>query len=118
MKKPSEMKSERTPQWFENWCRRAKMRPVCKVEDKDGAVLIADSGQVIYEDDKAFFRTGYAIVRRGVQLGAFNNYEPVQFFRDGPVIGQETRINDALKHARKLKRQLEDVDYWPGAIHA
>lgn len=117
MDKSPNLESHRTPDWFDRWARRAKMKPVCKVFDDDGYVLIADSGGPIEEDGKVFYRTGYAIERNGVQVGAFNNYDPIQFFRDGPRAGQEYRINDALKHARKLKKQLKQVDYWPGVSH-
>ena len=111
-KRPGSITSTRTPDWFDRWCRRVSMKPVCRVREKDGDVLIADSGKAIEIDGKLYVRTGYALERDGVQLGATQLYDPIEFFKEGPQAGQQRRINEALDAARKLKARLREVNYW------
>lgn len=106
----------RDAQWFDKWCRRAKTKPVVRIHDAGGDILVGDSGEPIRDGKKVFYRTCYAVERDGVQVGAFEDYNDItRFFQMGPRLGQETRVNEAIAAARQFKADLRAVNYWDWA---
>lgn len=101
---------EKTPQFFEEWAKRNCMKPVCKVEDPHGDILIADSHDVI--KPHGIYRTGYAIHRSGLELGCWNDYPSSDFFLESRRNGLQKRVNEALEHARETQRQLVAAGFY------
>ena len=95
--------------FFDRWARANKMKPVCRVEEKDGDVLIADSGSVITEDGRTFYRTGFAIERDQAWLASTHEYEWTEFPEETLRGKQQRRINEALDFARKYIAQTVEA---------
>ena len=104
-----------TPNFFEEWAKRHMMKPVCIVRDRDGDILLADSGEPVRKsngDGVDFYRTGYALHRAGLEIGNFNDYPTSDFLFDTKRGGQQKRIDEALAHARQTQQQLTDAGYY------
>ena len=82
------------------------MKPVVRITEKDGDILIADSGEAFFsENDEGllgrWYKTGFAIDRGNKTWIASTNYYPAA---DYDLLskreGQQQRVNDCLLHAR------------------
>ena len=101
---------EKTPKFFEEWAKRHMMKPVCKVVDPDGEILIADSHEPIVT--LGVYRCGYAIHRSGLEIGNYNDYPIADFAFMTRKRGIEQRVNEALAHARQTQKQLKEAGYY------
>ena len=101
---------EKTPKFFEEWAKRHMMKPVCKVCDPDGEILIADSHEPIYT--LGVYRCGYTIHRSGLEIGSYNDYLIADFAFMTRKRGIEQRVNEALAHARQTQKQLKEAGYY------
>lgn len=109
-------KPKRDFRFFEAWARRNKMRPFARFEEKNGDILIADSGTVIVEGGQMFYRTGFAIDRPGDRtwLASYHDY-PWQEFPEHSLAGkQQERINEALAYARSYLQQTHKAGLYDG----
>lgn len=88
------------------------MRPVKRVEAKHGSILLADSGEMIVENKRMFYRTGYAILRdgEGLDLGNFGEYELGE--PGGSQNEQKYRLEDAQMAATQVMAQLDAAGYY------
>ncbi len=102
----------RTHKYFDKYVRHLKMRPVKRVEVKLGSILLADSGEIILEDGRMFFRTAYAILRdgAGLDIGASAEYELDEV--GGSQSEQNYRLDDAEMAATMFMTQLDDAGYY------
>lgn len=105
--------------FFENWARKMNMRPVMKVEEKDGDILVADSGEPFFGVNAdgtlgRWYRTGYAIQRGVAWIGNFAEYPAEEFGDVDKRKGQETRVNECLVAAREILKQTKDVGLYNG----
>lgn len=71
--------------FFEQWAKKNNMRPVIKVSDREGDILIADSGEPFdaRDDDgnmRRVFRTAFAIQRGKVWTASTNDYPESDYF--------------------------------------
>jgi hypothetical protein len=88
------------------------MRPVVKVNEKDGDILIADSGEPFFGTNDAgvlgrWYRTGYALDRGDqVWVASTNVYDAVEYDTVSRREGQQDRVNDCLEHARNALSQI------------
>lgn len=108
---------EKTPKFFEEWAKRNMMKPVCKVTDEDGEILLADSHEPIrkgkvWSPESDFYRTGYAIHRSGLEIGNYNDYPASDYAFMSRQKGIEQRVNEALEHARQTQKQLVEAGYY------
>lgn len=99
-----------TPKFFEEWAKRHMMKPVCKVVDPDGEILLADSHEPIVT--LGVYRTGYAIHRSGLEIGNYHEYPIADFAFMTRQRGIEQRIDEALAHARQTQKQLKDAGFY------
>lgn len=92
--------------FFERWARKQHMLPVMRVIEKDGDILIADSGHPFVGTNGdgelgRWYRTGYAIDRGSkTWIASFNDYNAVEFDLVSRNEGQNQRVNDCLQFAR------------------
>ena len=105
--------------YFESWAREMKMRPVCKVQDRDGDILVADSGEPFYGTNAdgvlgRWYRTGFAINRDQVWLGNYCEYDANSFADESKRRGQEIRINEAVVAGRETLRLTKEVGLYDG----
>jgi len=102
----------RTHKYFDKFARHNKMRPVKRVETDYGSILLADSGDIITENKRMFYRTGFAILREGegLDLGSFAEYELNE--PGGSHDQQKYRLTDAEMAAKQLMAQLDDTGYY------
>ena len=95
------------------------MRPLMKVSDPEGDILLADSGAMIETfseqgQRQLVYRTGFAIMRGKVWTASTNEYHRGQpEFASGHE-GQQRRINDCLLHARKQMKDCLSVGLYDG----
>ena|SRR5690554_1996935 len=100
--------------FFEQWARRNRMKPVVRVEEKHGDILIADSGEPFLEDGELKYRTGFAIEREKAWLAAYQDYQWNEF-PDRTLAGkQEARVNEALAYARMYLAQTKAAGLYDG----
>ena len=93
--------------YFEGYARHNKMIPQGYVDTPQGRILLADSEGLIREDGKLFYRTGYGVERGGMDFGNFHDYDP--------GTDQQTRLNEAVEHARNILAQLDAAGYFDDA---
>lgn len=105
-------KPKRTTHWFEDWCQKMSMRPVCRVADPDGDILLADSHEPIRK--LGIYRTGFAVNREGLEVGNYNDYPMLDFATDTRREGLQKRINEALAFARQTQQLLKESGYYDG----
>jgi len=107
---------KREEKWFEGWARKNGMFPVCKVDDKDGFILIADSGRAIVEvrgaNHRAYYRTGMAFYHDGDMIASSHDYDALDFPLQTERAAQEQRVNEALAHARAYLRKLKQAGFY------
>lgn len=99
---------KRDYKFFEKWARQQKMKPVCRVAEKNADVLIADSGDVITEGGRMFYRTAFAIERDKAWLASTAEYEWNEL-EGSKRNKQQARVNEALEHARKYISQTVEA---------
>ena len=104
---------------FETWARKNNMKPVIKVTDKEGDILIADSGQPFETRDEEgrlirVYRTGFAIMRGRILTGTINDYKQGDPEYVGGNNGQQMRIDDCLIFARKQMADCLSVGLYDG----
>ena len=88
------------------------MRPTGSVETRLGRILLADSGEMIVENKRMFYRTGYGILRDGEGLD-LGNYADYELGEDGATQAeQKYRLDEATMAARELMAQLEAAGYY------
>jgi len=102
----------RDHKYFDRFARHHKMRPVKRVETKHGSILLADSEEIIVENKRMFYRTGYAIFRdgEGLDLGNFGEYELGE--PGGSQNDQKYRLDDAQMAATEVMAQLNQAGYY------
>ena len=102
----------RTHKYFDKFARHNKMRPVKRIEADNGSILLADSGEIITENRRMFYRTGFAILREGagLDLGSFAEYELDE--PGGAQNQQPYRLRDAEMAAKQLMAQLNATGYY------
>jgi hypothetical protein len=98
--------------WFEKWAAKNCMRPVCKVSDPDGEILLADSIEPIRVLGK--YRTGYAILRDDLKFGNYNDYDMQEFVLYSREGGVQKRVNEALTYARAMQSELKQSGFYDG----
>lgn len=103
---------KRSTKWFEGWCKKMSMSPVCKVADRDGEILLADSMEPIRT--LGVYRTGFAINRDGLEIGNYHDYPMLDFALYTRAGGLEKRINEALAFARQTQARLKESGYYNG----
>lgn len=109
-------KPKRDFRFFEEWARRNKMKPFVRVEEQHGDILIADSGSVITEGGKTFYRTGFAIDRPGDKtwLASYHDYDWMEFANETLAGKQQARVNEALEYARMYLKQTHEAGLYDG----
>ena len=102
----------RTHHYFDKFARDHKMRPIKRVEGKFGSILLADSGEIISENKRMFYRTAYAIFRdgEGLDIGCFAEYELNE--PGGNHSEQEYRLGEAEMAANVFMAQITDTGYY------
>lgn len=103
---------KRDTRWFENWAARVCMKPVCKVDDPDGEILLADSIEPIRS--LGVYRTGFAIHRDGMEIGNYHDYPMGQYVMYSKSAGVQERVNEALAHARATQDELRRSGFYDG----
>lgn len=103
-------KPRRDTTWFERWAARVCMKPICKVDDPDGEILIADSVEPIRT--LGVYRTGWAINRDGMEIGNYRDYPISDFALYSVAGGVQKRVNERLEHARDIQRVLRESGYY------
>lgn len=101
---------KRDTQWFERWAAKNCMKPICKVDDPLGEILLADSVEPIRA--LGVYRTGFAIHRDGLEIGNYNDYPMSEFFLYSTDGGVQKRVNEALAFARKTQEQLKQAGFY------
>lgn len=102
----------RDHRFFEQWARKNSMRPICRVEEPGGDVLLADSGRPFYttgEDGRRRFvyRTAFAIEREQCWVASVADTDATdpEMMSRTPQGAQEFRVNEALAYARNAIAQ-------------
>ena len=98
--------------YFDRYVRDHKMRPIKRVEHKHGSILLADSGEIIVEEGRMFFRTAYAILREGSGLDLASSAEYELNEPGGTQAEQKYRIDEAEMAAELLMAQLTESGYY------
>ena len=101
---------EKTPKFFEEWAKRNMMKPVCKVVDPDGEILLADSHEPIRV--LGVYLCGYAIHRSGLEIGNYHDYPVKDYAFMTRAKGIEHRVAEALAHARQTQQQLVKAGFY------
>ena len=104
--------NERPPEWFDAWCRKMKMKPLCRTQVRYGELLIADSGESIVEDHKLFYRTSYAILRGGLQFAYWEDYDPSEYLLYTLHGFQQFRVDEATTHGTEKLRELMEAEFY------
>lgn len=106
--------------FFERWARWQNMKPVVRVKEKHGDILIADSGQSftgLNSDGELgrWYRTGYAIDRGSkTWIASCNDYNAVEFDLVSRNEGQQRRVNECLLFARDNLKKLAATGLFNG----
>ncbi len=101
------MPEKRDEQWFDSWVRKLKMYPQFAVEVPEGKLLLADSEELIVEDERMFYRTGWGLFRHDkMEMANFAEYE-----LNDPRTKQE-RTDDACFQAGHQIKILSDAGYF------
>ena len=95
------------------------MRPVIKISDREGDILIADSGEPFEarDDDgkmRRIFRTAFAIQRGKVWTASTNDYPESDYFGNSRRDSQQKRVDDCLTHARAQLANCLSVGMYDG----
>lgn len=90
------------------------MRPIARVEEAHGDILIADSGEVVNEGGSMFYRTGFAIERDKAWLASYHDYDWLEFPNLTLRGKQQARVNEALSYARKYLAQTHEAGLYDG----
>ena len=98
--------------YFDKYVRDHKMRPVKRIEHKHGSILLADSGEMIVEDQRMFFRTAYAILRDGEGLDFAQSAEYELNEPGGSQGEQKYRLAAAKLTAKWWLSQLIESGYY------
>jgi len=105
----------RNHRFFDNWARKLGMKPVCRVVAEGGDILVADSGAKLFESERLFYRTGFAIERPGDKKPLWlasteetDALDPEMCSRSERG-AQEYRVNEALAYARKQLAKTVNV---------
>ncbi|MEE9158913.1 MAG: hypothetical protein V3U60_11065 [Gammaproteobacteria bacterium] len=100
--------------YFDKFVRQHKMRPVKRVEAEHGSILLADSGEMIVEGGRMFFRTAFGVMRdgAGLDVGSFGEYELGE--PGGSQAEQKFRLDDAELAATQFMAQLHQSGYYDG----
>ena len=94
------------------------MRAEGYVDTNEGRILLADSGDMINEDGKLFYRTGYAIERSGLEFGNYADYEIGEDGFGSSHSDRDFRLSQAVFHARTTLNQLDDSGFFDDARKA
>ena len=118
----------RNTRWFERWAAKHCMKAICKVDDPDGEILLADSVEPIRifdaracVSDKCavvgypHYHTGYAIHRNGLEFGNYEAYSTSDFLIHTKAGGVQTRVNEALAYARAAQMELKKSGFYDAA---
>jgi hypothetical protein len=106
--------------FFEQWARENKMKPVVRVVEDGGDILIADSGEPFFGENEEgllgrWYKAGFAIDRGDkTWVASTNYYSATEYDLVSKREGQQHRVNDCLAYARvALKATLEVGLYGP-----
>lgn len=107
-------KPKRNYAFFENFARQIGMQPICRVVgEKDGDILIADSGKTV----DGMYKTAFAIDRGDqswlASVGETPFLDPQMTSRT-PLGAQQYRINECLEAARKALRETAKAGLYRG----
>ncbi len=110
---------QRDHKFFDQWARNNNMRPVMKVADREGDILLADSGEPFEarDDDgnlRRVYRTAFAIQRGKVWTASTNDYPEMDYFGISRRDSQQKRIDDCLIHARAQMADCLSVGLYDG----
>ncbi len=102
--------------FFEGWARKNRMKPICRIIEKGGDILIADSGESVMNpgDDgvlRKVYVTAFAIERDKAWIASTNETavdDPAMVIRT-PRGAQEYRVAECLEYARKALRETLQV---------
>lgn len=107
-------KQKRDYHFFEKFCRANGMLPVCRVEgEKDGDILIADSGKPVDGN----YKTAFAIDRGDKSWLASIEETPFldpEMTSRTPRGAQEYRVNECLRYARRAIEQTAQAGLYGG----
>ena len=111
---------KRDHRFFENWARENNMRPVVRIKEKGGDILIADSGEPFYGVNGEgllgrWYRTAFAIDRGDkTWIASTHDYDAVEYDAVSRRAGQEKRINECLAYARETLKQTSKAGLYHG----
>ena len=98
---------KRDYKFFEEWARKNNMKPVMRIIEKSGDILVADSGEPFFGTNEQgvlgrYYRTGFAIDRGDkAWLASTNDYPAEEYDTMSRREGQEQRVNECLVYARE-----------------
>lgn len=105
---------KRDYRFFEMWARRNNMVPVGRFEEKEGFVLIADSGEPFtgLNDDNIYarwYRTAFCIERDSTWTAHWQFYPAADYDLMSRAEGQKRRVQECLTFARDTLHKFAET---------